>query len=247
MAKGKGEKKMEKNTRNLKNSGTESMKDDLDDKDATIKALKKEIDIFKKKIADQDETINDLVQERDEVCHEMFEVRLILADAWNIKRDSKAEKIWEVLRRTREIKQTQVEKKPYNEAVKSNEYQEDSTNVSRKMLNTTGNDSGIELLDAVTREIKDHVEILVNEKLNDFGIKPNLEKFCTVSANDMKEKISGGISRMNTNLENKSMNTNLETMHNLNIIIHGISKRETTDDVFIKELFGIMQVDTGRQ
>jgi len=34
-------------------------------------------------------------------------------------------------------------------------------------------------------------------------------------------------------------------MHDLNIIIHGINERETTDNVFIKELFGIMEVDTG--
>ena len=108
--------KSEKNTHDLKNNGTESTT-----KDATIKALKNEIDILKKKVAEQDETIDDLVQERDDVYDEMFEVRLILADAWNIKRDSNAEKIWAVLERTRIIKQTQIEKKkPYSEAVKSN-------------------------------------------------------------------------------------------------------------------------------
>ena len=39
-----------------------------------------------KKLTEQEETIDELVQERDDVCHELFKVRLTLADAWNIKK-----------------------------------------------------------------------------------------------------------------------------------------------------------------
>jgi hypothetical protein len=98
---------------------------------------------------------------------------------------------------------------------------------------TTNHDSGIELdIDVFTREIKDQVEILVNEKLNDFGRKQKTKKYSTVLTKNTKE----GLLRTNSNQEH---------IRDLNIIIHGINESETPDDFFIKELFDIMEVNTG--
>ena len=55
-------------------------------------------------------------------------MRLTLADAWNIKRATDAEKIWVVLRRTREIIALQGEKKPCSAVVElSDEVTADKT------------------------------------------------------------------------------------------------------------------------
>ena len=99
MAKVKSKKNNQNITHDLKNSGKESTIERNDDKDVSIEALRIEIDNLKKKIGDQEETIEDLIQERDDVYDEIYEVRLILADAWNVKRATDPERIWEVLRR----------------------------------------------------------------------------------------------------------------------------------------------------
>ena len=97
-------------------------------------------------------------------------------------------------------------------------------------------DSGIEIdLDAVTQEIKGQVEILVHEKLSNLGIKTIKETYLTKPVNNTEEKISRGILHTNINLENS---------RDLNIIIHGINENKKADNVFIKELFGIMEMDT---
>ena len=62
-----------------KNIETESTKETY--------ALQKEIAKLKEKIAEQDEIIDDLVAERDDLSNEIYDVRLILADAWNITRN----------------------------------------------------------------------------------------------------------------------------------------------------------------
>ena len=71
------------------------------EKDATIMALRIEIDHLKKRVADQDETIDDLVGDRDEAYDEVYRLKLKLADAWSIKLETDAEKVREVARRIR--------------------------------------------------------------------------------------------------------------------------------------------------
>ena len=94
----------------------------------------------------------------------------------------------------------------------------------------TSHDSGIEIdINAVTREIKEQVEILVNEKLNDFGINQNTEKYSNVLVKNTKEGL---------------LNYNQENTRDLNVIIHSVNESETTDDLFIKELFCITEVKT---
>ena len=98
MAKVESKKNNQNITHDLKNNGKESTIERNDDKDVSVEALRIEIDNLKKKIGDQEETIDDLIQERDDVYNKIYELRLTLADAWNVKRATDAEKIWEVLR-----------------------------------------------------------------------------------------------------------------------------------------------------
>ena len=50
----------------------------------TEKEKKREVDSLKKKLTDKEETIDDLFQERNEAHDVIYELRLKLADAWNI-------------------------------------------------------------------------------------------------------------------------------------------------------------------
>ena len=63
-----------------------------------------EIDNLKRKVADQEETIDDLVEERDEGLDEVYKLKLKLADAWSIKFEADAEKVREVARLVRDNK-----------------------------------------------------------------------------------------------------------------------------------------------
>ena len=97
-----------------------------------------------------------------------------------------------------------------------------------------GNDSGIEIdLDAVTREIKNQVEIVVDEKLSNLGIDTKKAKPYTVPKNENEGRIFGGNSRLD----------NADTRE-LNIIIHGINENNENDEVFIQNLFDIMEMDS---
>ena len=119
------------------------------------------------------------------------------------------------------------------EGLQENDSSRPSNNGKNSAYTITDHDSGIEIdIDAVTREIKEQVDILVNEKLNDLGIKQNTEKYSTVLVKNTK----AGLVHTNSNREN---------IRDLNIIIHGIDESETSDDLFIKELLGIMEVKRG--
>ena len=111
----------------------------------------------------------------------------------------------------------------------------DPTNTQKSVK--AGNDSGIDIdLDVVTREIKDQVEILLDEKLSDLGIQTSKVKYHSMSENQTEEKISGGILRGNMTLGNT---------RELNIIVHGINENTEADETYIKKLFDIMEMDTG--
>ena len=95
----------------------------------------------------------------------------------------------------------------------------------------TGNDSGIEIdINNITREIKAQVEVMINEKLENFRSTHNREKDSTAPENVTKKSFI----RTNCN----------QDVRDFNIIIHGINESETPDDLFIKELFGIMEVNS---
>ena len=155
-------------TKEIQNGETESTKDTF--------ALQNEIAKLKEKITEQDEIMDDLVAERDELSDEIYEVRLILADAWNIKRNTKPEKIWEVLRREREIKEMQSEKKKYSEVAKSNEcilpanaLEDGKPPIAYESLNET--DSGFVNARSLTQLIDERVDVkLKNLMKTDTGI-----------------------------------------------------------------------------
>ena len=117
----KGKNHQENATIDLLNNEMKTKDDQTNEKQATIDAYRLEIKNLKKKVADQEETIDELVQERDDVYNDLYNVRLILADAWNISRATNAEKIWEVLRRTRGMNEKQAEKKSYSAAAQLSE------------------------------------------------------------------------------------------------------------------------------
>ena len=72
-----------------------------DEKEVTVTALKNEIQNLKKKVADQEETIDDLVGDRDGGWDEVYRLKLKLADTWNIRLERDAKRVRQVARRIR--------------------------------------------------------------------------------------------------------------------------------------------------
>ena len=205
----------------------ESTKNDKLLEEATINALQTEIDNLKKKVREQDETIDDLVQERDEVSDELFKVRLTLADAWNIQRNTNHEKIWEVLRRTREYSQTQGEQKKYSRVVQSGNKDKaaDSTaqmNESNltKCSSINSVDSGLGM-ESITQLIDERINLILDTKLT------KQEQLSMTNINQVPNE--------DTNLA--PIHGNLDEKREQNIIIHGLKEDEECDTKIIKDLF----------
>ena len=72
--------------------------DDDDDEVSSIDVLRKEIKNLEEKLSEKEETIDFLCEERDESCNIIYDLRLELAEAWNLKLVSNAEKVREVAR-----------------------------------------------------------------------------------------------------------------------------------------------------
>ena len=179
------------------------------------------IDILKKKVADQDETIDDLVQERDDVYDELFKVRLTLADAWNIERATDAEKIWEVLRRTREITATQGKKKPSSAVVElsDTEVTVDKAQENKANLDSTDSvDSGLGM-QSLTQLIDERVNLVVDAKLKE------REK---ASSETNIEPISTEI------MISTPVHANLDQDREQNVIIHGLKEGDLCDTTLVK-------------
>ena len=240
MAKVKLDKNKNINTTiDLKNNGKEPTKDDPsyesqegnDKKEPTIHALRIEIDNLKQKVADQEETIDDLVQERDDVYHEMYKLRLTLADAWNISRATDAEKIWEVLRRTREKTETQGEKKSYSAAAKSsdNHLAVDTTRQKNKETNLTicsstdSADSGIGM-HSLTQLIDERIDIVVDAKL-----KKRRHAICEIDIEP--------ISNQNEMMQLTPVRRNLDQNREQNVIIHGLKEGDICDTKLVEDIF----------
>ena len=95
----------------------------------------KEIEELKKKVADQEEMIDYLVQERDRESDEVYKLKLKLADAWNITSSDDADKVREVAR----LVMANERPKSYCDAVK-----ELKTNLPKRS-NEIATDSGIDM------------------------------------------------------------------------------------------------------
>ena len=225
MAKVKKEEKKQKITHDLRNNGTESTTEEHDDKDASINALKNEIENLKKKIADQDEIMDDLAQERDDVYHDLFEVRLVLADAWKIERDTNPEKIWEVLRRTREIKAAQAKKKPYSEAVKSNDAEKEANTNQERNDTEIAMDSGIDM-QSLEKLIEERVAATVDATFEKHIMNKatNTINTNTNSSTEFTEVITEVIYTNKDEISDPTITPMMSDRRELNIIIHGLKE-----------------------
>ena len=86
-----------------------------DEKETIIAGLRSQIEQLKKEVVEKDETIDFLVEERDDRSQHIFKLRLKLADAWHITFPDDADKIREVAR----LEDTDENPKSYCEAARS--------------------------------------------------------------------------------------------------------------------------------
>ena len=142
-------------------------------------SVTEEIIRLKKKIAEQDETIDDLDQERDDLYHEIYRLRLTLAQAWNITLATDAEKVREVASRTRKQTDNVKKKKPHSAVAKTGvispvntiDQIENKTNLT-KCSSTESTDSGLGR-ESLTQLIDDRVKLMIDTKLKEIKIKLN--------------------------------------------------------------------------
>ena len=120
-----------------KKFSTESKKkiENSEEKESIIRELRVEIEKLKKKVADQEETIDYLVQERDEESDQVYKLKLKLADAWNVTFSDDADKVREVARLVR----LNERPKSYRDATKGL-----NTNEAKRS-NAIATDSGIDM------------------------------------------------------------------------------------------------------
>ena len=169
-----------------------------------------------------------MVQERDDVCHELFKVRLTLADAWNIKKDTNHEKIWEVLRRTRENSETDEEKETYSTVVKSTHKeiaihkdsmaQINDRNVT-KCSSTESADSGIGM-QSITQLIDERVNLILEGKV----MKPE-----QTTVIDIKRP-------NNVDVHFAPVHAHLDQNREQNVIVHGLNEGDVCDNELIKDI-----------
>ena len=92
-------------------------------------------------------------------------------------------------------------------------------------------DSGIDIdFGVITREIKNQVNTMIDEKLNILGIKTN--KYHTPPKYDNAERRTG-----------ENLRVNIENTRELNVIIHGIDESNKVDDILMNTLFGILDMN----
>ena len=190
--------------------------------------LEHKIARLKKKIADKDENIDDLDQERDELYDEIYRLRLTLAHAWNITLATDAEKVREVMSRTRKQIDTGKPKKPYSAVVKSNVTPPGKTTdqIERKTdltlcSSTESTDSGVGR-ESLTQLIDDRVKLMIDNKLR--------ESECALS----------GIKSISNQSQIASLSSeyaNLNTDREQNIIIHGLKEDEASDTELVADIF----------
>ena len=244
--------KYEKNGPEYRNLGTTGIESELNkrqeelekqngEKEATITALRIEIDNLKSKVADQEETIEDLTEDRDEGWDEVRKLKLELADAWNITLETDAEKIREVARLRRDNKAKKSYCAAAKEAITNTQIPNTNTQYEpAKDLNTnegkrsteTATDSGIDI---------QSLEKLIDERVAH-----------TLDANHAN-KHTGGIKKNSSNEFTQMVYTNtgaldnikitpatIDDMRELNVIVHGI-KEDCSGPV--KELFDTMEIE----
>ena len=198
-----------------------------DEKEATIITLRMEIDNLKRKVADQEETIDDLVEERDEGLDEVYKLKLKLADAWNIKFETDAEKVREVARLVRENKVN----KSYCAAAK-----EAIANMGIKK-NGISIDSGIDV-QSLEKLIDERVTVTIDAKFE----KHIKNKNDAVSEND---ELTKSIYTKKAEIINHEITPiTISDGRELNLIVHGLEENgtNTQTNTIVKELFDTLEV-----
>ena len=209
----------------------------------------KEVERLKNLLCDKEEIIEDLVLERDQVCNENYELRLKLADAWNIRLTTDAEKVREVSKRIRNDAKNQepflpakhIEDLTYNENELHVEPKPNKTNQKQDRKNALAVnalppalscDSGIDIA-----SLEDHFKTFKND------IERTIN---TLIDEKLEEK------RTNSHHHNKSAKlVQVSSQHHCdlrrdresNIIVHGLKEGETTDENMIKYIFEATKTD----
>ena len=151
--------------------------------------------------------------------HEIYRLRLTLAQAWNITLATDAEKVREVASRTRKQTDNVKKKKPYSAVAKKGvispvntiDQIENKTNLT-KCSSTESTDSGLGR-ESLTQLIDDRVKLMIDTKL-----KENKRELCeskTISNQDQIESLS-------------SKYVNLCADREQNVVIHGLKEDEVS-------------------
>ena len=200
----------------------EELQKQNDEKEATITALRIEIDNFKSKVAEQKEMIEDLTEDRDVGWNEVYKLKLELADAWDITLETESEKVREVSRLRRDNKA----KKSYCAAAK-----EAITNTQIKN-NEIKTDSGIDV-QSLEKLIDERVSITINTKFEHIKKKND-----TVESDEFTKAIYTNNAEINHDV------TPATNGRELKLIVHGIeeSGTHTETNSVVKELFETLEV-----
>lgn len=198
-----------------------------DEKEATIMALRIEIDNLKRKVAHQEEMIEDLVEDRDEGWNEVYKLKLELADAWNIKLETDAEKVREVARLVRDNRV----KKSYCAVAK-----EAIRNMGVKK-NGIATDSGIDV-QSLEKLIDERVAATMDAKFE----KHIKNRNDTLNESDELTKV---IYTNKAEIINHEITpTTVSDGRELNLIVHGLEENDTNTqtNLVVKEIFDTLEV-----
>ena len=214
-----------------KKNATESAKkiENNEENEVIIKALRKEIENLKKEVANQEETIDYLVQERDEESNQVYKLKLKLADAWSVTLPDDADKVREVER----LVKLNDGQKSYRDAVK-----EADTNQARRN-NEIAVDSGIDM---------QSLEKLIDERVA-ATMEANFEKHVKNKDGALNRNSSSEFTKIiYTNKaeinDSSTKTTMISDRRELNIIIHGVKEDGTVSqsNPVVKELFETLEM-----
>ena len=234
-----------------KGTKEKSTKKIVNNKENDVMTLKKEIENLKKKVAEQEETIDFLVLERNEESEEVYKLRLMLADIWNIP--DNPFRIREVIDRTTRLSE---EQKTYNETAK-----EGHENQDRKDSGIRLNEGQVSYCDAgkEAETIQDtrSTEIAVDSgidiqslgKLIDervaAAMDAKFEKRVESKTNDIDRNSSSEFTKIIYTNKNEINDANMVSdRRELNIIIHGVNEENEigNDEIYMRQLFNMLEV-----
>ncbi len=201
-----------------------------EENEVIIKALKIEIVNLKKKVAEQVETIDYLVQEREEESDEVYKLKLKLADAWNIKLTTDAEKVREVARLVR----LNEGPKSYRDAAKEADMNQGERN------NGIATDSGIDM-QSLEKLIDERVAVTMDAKF-ERNMKNKADAITRNSRNEFTKIVYTNKAEINDYEITPTMIS--DQQRGLNIIVHGLKEdgMSARTNPIVKELFDTLEM-----